>query len=172
MCQIINMYVCWNRKRSLQQVHSCHALWAWIVPDAPTSVRAIISSFAMLFSFGAAPNPPIFRKAACSCICLPCPWRPCSAYLILRSPPHFACAQRSPLLLLSGAPLRVNFTGSKIKAENPKGGKDGEKMKAKIKRVWNPLQSPYLDVCHHFVCVSPQPSSRRASAPRSLVWTA
>lgn len=91
--------------------------------------------------------------AASSCICLLCPWRPCSAYLILHSPPHFVFSQHLLLLLLSRVPFRVNFTGSKIKVENSSGDKDREKMKEKIKRAWNPLQSPYLVVCHHFVYI-------------------
>lgn len=133
---------------------SCNEHWIKIVPDAFTSVHSIISSFwTWLFSLGAVPKPPISRWAASSCICLLCPWRPCSAYLILDSPPHFAFSQHFSLLLLSSVPLHVNFTGSEIKAENLSGDKDKDKMKAKIKRVWNPLQSPYLDVCHHFVYV-------------------
>ena len=80
-----------KNKKNKEKKKSCDVLFAWIVPDTLTSVCSIISSLGpLLFSLGAVPKLPIFRKAASSCICLLCPWHPCSAYLILHSPPHFA----------------------------------------------------------------------------------
>lgn len=130
-------------------------LWKIVVPCAFTSVRTFISSFGTWsFSLGAVPKLPVSRLAACSCICLLCPWRPCSAYLIFHSPPHFAfhntsffpyCHEHFCVWI-----LQVQRSKRRIPVEICK---DWEKMKVKIKRVWNPLQCPYLGVCHYFIYV-------------------
>lgn len=58
----------------------------------------------------------IFWFAASSSMCLLCPWRPCSAYLILHFSLHVAAEKVLPLL--SRVTQSAKFAGSKIKVKN------------------------------------------------------